>query len=145
MMVGHRTNHDEGNDMTTTTPAAERNAIANDIANEITRQATSGVLMSLGAHNREVLSRTENRRGGAAWTVLVLPFRKNGTRGTKARRMRLAIQLTHADDYTIQVSYMNRGDLVTHYYAEGVYCDQLAPILLALDYDGDTVLNPRVL
>lgn len=114
-----------------------------NIARTITHQATIGALMTLGATDLFAMTATDTRAGGAMWNVRIIPMRKDGTRGTRPRVMKLRIELTHRDDYNITVDYINRGKPVTHYTAEGVYCDQLAKILLALDWDGDEILNPR--
>ena len=114
-----------------------------DIAREITAQATVGVLMSLGAHNLFAMPENDKRSGGATWDVRVLPMKANGERAARPRIMKLTVELTHADDYTVTVDYWNRGKRVQHFTQDRVYCDQLAKLLLALDWDGDEILNPR--
>lgn len=48
---------------------------------------------------------------------------------------------TPLDEIEIEVREYARG--IEHAKVEGVYIDQLARVLLALDYDGTEALNPR--
>jgi len=117
-----------------------------ELAATIKRQIGPGTLMSLGAHDfRAAAPVTHTEQGGLDFAVRVLPFRADGTRGTAPRIMRCRVTLTGADDYTIRVAYLGRSRaIVTHYEGDLVYADQLPRLLLALDYDGPTVLNPRI-
>lgn len=122
---------------------------AADTAKVIRQQITMGALMSLGA--RDFSHGTRDGQTYLAFAATVLPFTKSGNRATAARAMTVTVTLTPADLYDITVTYPQRGDRYglktpeTHYTAEGIYADQLPRLLLALDYDGETVLNPRYL
>lgn len=124
-----------------------------EIANTIRQQITVGVLMSLGAHDIGA-ARMAHEQGGPmlpslVFKALVLPFNKNGERSERPRKMYVIVSLTPADTYKITVTYNanvgnGRGpDRTDHYHATDVYAEDLSRTLLALDYDGDTVLNPR--
>lgn len=108
---------------------------AADTATIIRQQIEIGVLMSLGA--RDLAYTTTDGQPGLTFKATVLPFRKNGTRGTRGRTMRVTVTLTPADDYTITVSYLNRYEWIEHFRAEGVYADALNPVLLSIDSDHD--------
>lgn len=124
-----------------------------EIANTIRQQITAGVLMSLGAHDIGA-ARMAHEQGGPmlpslVFKALILPFNKNGERSERPRKMYVIVSLTPADTYKITVTYNanvgnGRGpDRTDHYHATDVYAEDLSRTLLALDYDGDTVLNPR--
>ena len=124
-----------------------------EIANTIRQQITVGVLMSLGAHDIGA-ARMAHEQGGPmlpslVFKALILPFNKNGERSERPRKMYVIVSLTPADTYKITVTYNanvgnGRGpDRTDHYHATDVYAEDLSRTLLALDYDGDTVLNPR--
>lgn len=124
-----------------------------EIANTIRRQITPGVLMSLGAHDIGSAHMAHQQGGpmlpSLVFKALILPFNKNGERSERARKMYVIVSLTPADTYEITVTYNanvgnGRGpDRTDHYHATDVYAEDLARVLLSLDYDGDTVTNPR--
>lgn len=128
---------------TTAHPAAA--AIAKRTAETIRSQIQLGVFMSLGA--TRPLYEVHKGQPGLTFQACVLPFTETGDRSTDARTMRVHITLNPADTYDIEVLYTTtrNGETTTteHHAATDVYVDQLNPHLLALDYDGDTVLNPR--
>ncbi|AWY06704.1 hypothetical protein SEA_ZETA1847_70 [Microbacterium phage Zeta1847] len=110
------------------------------IAHTIREQITTGALMALGA--RELIA-TES---GLRFTASILPFTKSGARGTRARAMRVEVTLNGLDYYDVVVSYAGRDySTVEHYAGDNIDAFSLARILLALDYDGPTALNPRML
>ena len=124
-----------------------------EIASTIRHQITPGVLMSLGAHDIGA-GRIAHEQGGPMlpsliFKALILPFNKNGERSERPRKMYVIVSLTPADTYEITVTYNanvgnGRGtDRTDHYHATDVYAEDLARVLLSLDYDGDTVTNPR--
>lgn len=123
------------------------------IAHTFQRQITNGVLMSLGAHNfvHGNITATEDSTPlpSLAFNARILPMTKSGARGSAPRTMRVVVSLNGADLYDVHVSYRQRGDRyglkprVVHHEATDVYADELPRLLLALDYDGATVLNPR--
>lgn len=121
-----------------------------EIANTIRQQITPGVLMSLGAHDlgsaHMAHEKGEPMLPSLVFKALILPFNKNGKRSERARKMYVIISLTPADTYEITVTYNGnaRGPGRTdHYHATDVYAEDLSRIMLSLDYDGDTVTNPR--
>lgn len=121
-----------------------------EIANTIRHQITPGVLMSLGAHDIGA-GRIAHEQGGPMlpsliFKALILPFNKNGERSERPRKMYVIVSLTPADTYKITVTYNGNAQgpgRTDHYHATDVYAEDLSRTLLALDYDGDTVLNPR--
>lgn len=115
------------------------------IAQTIRAQIKPGALFSLGAHNFMMLSEDASFLGGLQFTARIIPFTKHtlGPRGVKPRLMNVRVLLTAEDLYDIRVEYHDRGNHYTHYSAERVDFTQLESIILALDYDGEEVLNPR--
>lgn len=113
------------------------------VSDIIRRQIGQGVLMSLGARAFVAYE------AGLAFDATILPMTKSGKRATAARTMRVYVKLNAADYYDISVTYPRRGDRYgihapeVHYEAADVDALQLSGLLLALDYDGETVLNPR--
>lgn len=113
---------------------------AHAIAQEIRRQIGPLVLMSLGASD---FSYSAAERGTLIFKARILPFKANGERSERAAVMMVRVVLTAADTYTVSVVYRTRGELRLHMQREGVYCDEISRLMLALDYDGEEVLNPR--
>lgn len=111
-----------------------------DIAQEIRQQITPGVLMSLGAHNFRSLG---NENPGLVFNARILPFNENGTRIYPAALMEVCIRLNICDYYDITVTYERNGTQVTHFHADDVDCFDLPLLMLALDYNGEEVTNPR--
>lgn len=136
--------------------ATENQTIAEDFLQEtadtIRQQITGGVLMSLGARNFRAAT-IANAEGfaqpGFVFDATILPMTKAGRRGTAPRTMTVTASLNAADYYDVKVTYPQRGDTyglkapVTHYEADDVDAFSLARLMLSLDYDGDTVTNPR--
>lgn len=58
--------------------------------------------------------------------------------------MFVEVRLNAMDTYDVAVFYSIRGQKTIHYRTDGIYADQLSRLMLALDYDGDVVLNPRL-
>lgn len=124
---------------------------ADAISREIYRQISARILMSLGAHQ---MGCTGTRPGepdhyapGLTFLAKILAFRKDGTRGSTARIMRITITLNSADLYDIDVRYAARRSVVgdsIHFQRINVPVGVLNILLLALDYDGPEVLNPRL-
>lgn len=112
------------------------------VAATIRSQIEAGVLMSLGfsdpAHG------TIEGMPAFIFHARILPFTKSGDRSTRPAVMTVAIGLDYgSDSYTVIVTRTARGEVVEHARVSGVYADQLSPLLLGLDFDGDTVFNPR--
>lgn len=100
-------------------------------------QINKGVLMSLGASD---FRRSANALSFAA---RILPMTKKG-RGSRPRVMNVLVRLDPSDTYSVRVIYTKgKSGRVTHFEESGVYADQLSRILLALDFDGEQVTNPR--
>lgn len=112
--------------------------VASEVAEIINDQVQIGVLWSLGAHKFRATV-TANNLPAAAWTVRVLPFRKDGTRGTQARNMSLTVALNGMDYYDITVTYPSTrtGETVTHLEYSDVDVFNLNRILLSIDSDTD--------
>lgn len=106
-------------------------------ATTILRQIPSAVKMSLGFHAPRTIP------GGVSFAARILPFNKDGKRSGKPRNMQVDITLNGLDYYDIKVWYLYQLEMVIHYEITNVTADQLGWILLALDYDGATILNPR--
>ena len=105
------------------------------------RQAISvGVFMSLGASELAAVPGRYDR-GGLLFTARILPFTKTGERFENARRMAVLVSVSPLDEIEIEVREYARG--TQHAKIERVYIDQLSQALLALDYDGPEILNPR--
>ena len=92
------------------------------------------VFMSLGASQLAAVPGRYDR-GGLLFTARILPFTRT------ARNMAVLVSTSPLDEIEIEVREYARG--VQHVKVEGVYIDQLARVLLALDYDGTEALNPR--
>lgn len=101
----------------------------------------TGVFMSLGARDFRV-----NSFDDLIFDATILPFNKNGKRGERGRTMSVSVSAGKTDDDTLHVLviYPERGTgrLLTHFEGETTV-DGLNRTLLALDYDGADVLNPR--
>lgn len=98
----------------------------------------NGSLWSVGAHGFANVPGA-HQLGGLAFRARILPMTKTG-RGATARTMGVLVSLTGIDDIDIEVRH---ADGTEHARITGVYLDQLARIILALDYDGPEVTNPR--
>jgi len=117
---------------------------AHAVADTIREQIGVNVLASLGAHD----FRTTIMDGGSPalhFTARILRMKADGTRSSQVRNMHVLVWLTDRDDYGVRVSFIERFKLVKHYEASGIYADRLARLMLSLDFDGDTVRNPRLL
>lgn len=109
-------------------------------ANDFRTATGIGVLAFLGATN--LLSVPgEHELGGLAFIARILPFTKAGDRTERPVRMGVLISVTAVDEIDIRVrKYTNHDE---HALIQGIYIDQLAAALLALDYNGPEILNPR--
>lgn len=118
------------------------------IAATIRTQIGTNALISLGAHHMRsgTIAHTKGQRGlpSLIFKARILPFKKDGQRAQAPRNMFVIVSLTVRDTYVITVSYQARGERVDHYHATDVYAEDLSRIMLALDYDGPTALNPRL-
>ena len=107
-------------------------------------QILAPVKMSLGAHNFRF-----GTKGDLTFEARILPFTKAGKRAGRPRIMTVQVRLNGLDLYDTEVVYYrnssSRGstERVTHYEAT-IDVSDLNRTLLALDYDGDHVLNPRM-
>lgn len=103
------------------------------IPNTIREQITVGVFMSLGATD---LMADRKHVPAPEYDTLTFRARILPSKTARPRIMRVSVTLDPSDTYSIKVTYPKRGnafETVTHYEAEGVYCDQLARTLLKLD------------
>ncbi|MGP5652603.1 hypothetical protein [Glutamicibacter arilaitensis] len=114
------------------------------VAGTIRQQVEIGIFMSLGAHEFAALT-SEGREIGLTFKARILPFTKAGKRSPRPRIMRVTVELNHLDYYDVRVLYAARGQFIAHYESSSIDAEQLSRILLALDYDGQEVLNTRVL
>lgn len=110
-----------------------------EAADTFRQAATLGVLGSLGAHNLRTIP-GRHQLGGLMFTARILPMTQKG-RGSRARNMLVMVSLTGGDLIDIDVRYLTGG--AEHATARDVYIDQLQRALLALDYDGPEIFNPR--
>ena len=94
--------------------------------------------MALGAHEFTALP-----EGGLSFQALILPFKGNGERSTRAAKHLVVIRLTPEDLYSVRVLRLRGRQATTHFTASEVYCDGLPKLLLSLDWDGPTATNPR--
>ncbi len=82
--------------------------------------------MALGATD---LGYVTNPRPGLRFRARIIP-----TGAARAPRvMTVTVVLTPADLYDITVVWEDRGEMVTHYQASGVYADVLGEVLFDLD------------
>lgn len=107
------------------------------VAGSIKQQWTVYGLMTLGAHNIKAFN---EGFGGLIFEANILPFDKNGVRGEKPQSMLVMTEYTPSDDYTIYV-INNKGSV--HFKKDNVYFPELQMLALALDYNGQEILNPR--
>lgn len=119
------------------------NSYAKEVANAIRQQLGVPGFMTLGAS--DLYYTVESDMPGLAFKARILPFLKNGKRGSRPRVMDVRILLNAMDTYDVRVGYLNGVYWVSHYVAKDVYADQLQRLALALDYNGPEVLNPRYL
>lgn len=119
-----------------TTTAAQ----SQEVAKIIRQQFTLMGLMTLGASDLRAMDEQE---GGLAFVARILPFTKSGKRAQSARKMMVTVVLNAMDEYEVEVFYYDKnGNKVVHYENDRQGPD-LERLAVALDYDGDTVLNPR--
>lgn len=104
----------------------------------IRRLITPSVLMSLGARGFQSDSKS------LRFTASILPITKAGHRGSAARNMIVTVTQSALLLFDVKVTYVRQGQEVVHFSCTGVYSDQLERLMLALDYDGASVLNPRL-
>lgn len=104
------------------------------VANTIKQQCTVMGLATVGAHNFKAL------QNGLSFSARLHPF-INGKRSHHPIIMTVTITITWQDLYDVRVEY----DDTLHFSGCDYYFDQLPRLLLALDYDGEEVLNPAYL
>lgn len=91
------------------------------------KQIGTMALMCVGAH------KITGYKDALQMKVRILPYKKDGTRSDAPRIMTLTIKLGGDDLYWISVAYPNRGQLVTHFQAEGIYAEDLGRLFDDLD------------
>lgn len=121
---------------------AERNQRNNylQVAQTFREAIGLGALMSLGASNAVAVPGA-NQLGGLLFTARILPMTKKG-RGQVARRMAVMVSLSANDLIDVQVVEIASGKV--HFQEDDLYISMLERVLLALDWDGDEVANPRL-
>lgn len=97
-----------------------------------------GALWSVGAHAFATVPGI-HQLGALMFQARILPMTSEG-RGETATIMTVLVSLTAADVIDVEVRH---DDGTVHARVAGIYIDQLAQLILALDYDGDEILNPR--
>lgn len=133
-------------DTDTQTYTQDDRAYAADVATTIRTQFPVMGLMTLGADMKSMRPAIVDDMPALAFIARILPFRKDGQRSERPAKMTVAICLAGDDTYTAIVTHRRRdGSTVEHARVTGIYADQLDRLALALDYDGDTALNPRYL
>ena len=120
--------------MTVTTDQAQ------EVAATIRSQIDRGVLMSLGAHH---FAYGTDQMGQVSFLARILPFTKLGHRSARVANMVVTITLNGLDYYDITVKHWANYELTIHAEGHDIDAFTLNRWLLALDYDGDTALNPR--
>lgn len=113
--------------------------VAGQIAATIRSQIELGVLMALGARQLSATDGCGSVTGdpGLVFDASILPYRKDGTRGARARTMRVEVSLNGRDYYDVVVHYVNRGERIEHAMIENVPAENLSLVLLHLDRDDD--------
>ena len=112
---------------------------AQRIADYFRKAIQPGVFWSLGSTHLTAVPGVD-RQGGLLFTARILPMTKTG-RGTAARKMQVMVSLTTAD--LIDIDVLEIASKKEHARIREISIDQLNAALLALDYNGDQVLNPR--
>lgn len=117
-------------------------AALRDVGKAVHVQLDTKVMWSLGATG---LQYSAEGLGGVEFDARILPFKVNGERGSRARVMRVKVLLNGSDYYDVSVGYLNkRYEWVEHFSREDVGVESINFLLLALDWDGDEALNPRL-
>lgn len=111
-------------------------------ATVIRGQLEGGVLMSLGAITWDAIA--DGGDPGLAFQARILPFNKDGSRSDRPRLMDVTIRGNDRGSYDIEVVYFNGARRIVHWAGENTSPALLNRVLLALDYDGETTLNPRL-
>lgn len=109
-----------------------------EIASTIKKQVNTMTYMSLGASNFTAIN------GGLRFNARILPFNADGSRSSKPSNMIVEIRLNGHDYYDVQVHRIKDFRASTHFEQENVDASSLDRLLFSLDYNGDTVLNPRI-
>lgn len=137
------------------TTQTENQTTSAHVAGIIQQQIGTGVFMRLGAHKLGhcmwAMAPETPPLPSLAFKARILPFTQSGTRSSAPRTMRVIVSLNGADLYDVRVEYAARGDryglkpAVVHYECDDLPADCLPRVMLALDFDGDTTLNPAAL
>ena len=124
--------------MATATIKNETQSVAQIIRDQI------GVLglMTLGASDLHYFKNSAGEPG-LTFIARILPFTKNGERSSRPSKMQVSVTLSSMDLYNVTVVRRARGETITHFKGEDLSASDLQPLMVALDYDGDEVLNPR--
>ena len=93
-------------------------------------------LATLGASDLAVV---RDPMPGLTFLARIHPFTKTGKRAGRARVMRVFVTINHLDLWDVKVEL----DGEEHYAVTDVYAGDLQKLMVALDYDGPEVVNPR--
>lgn len=109
--------------------------------NTVKSLVETGVFMSLGARN----FRTDPEASTLIFDATVLPFRKDGTRSERPRKMQVQVGVSESRDggLSVAVGYADKDVPKVHCAVDYVAITDLNKTLLAIDYDGDEALNPE--
>lgn len=90
-------------------------------------QCSRGALWTVGASDIELYTDC------LQFKARIHPRRQDGTRASRARVMRVRIELTPADLYRVTVGYLSKCDWIEHFQVEGIYGEDLPRLLVSLD------------
>ena len=113
--------------------------------NEIREHIEVGALMTLGAH--KIRHWDHDGKSVVEFIARILPIRKDGQRGTRPRNMRVQIYQdpVFPEELALCVGYYTANRYTSHLLKRRIEPKNLSSFLMALDCDGDDVLNPRIL
>ena len=107
------------------------------VANAAKAQIGIPGLMVVGASDLAVIREDAL---GLTFRARIHPFTKTGKRAGQARVMRVSVVINGMDYWDVKVQ---RSDGEMHFIAEDVAANELQRLMLALDYDGQEVVNPK--
>lgn len=125
--------------VTVSTEASVTSKVAFEVARILRSQIEGGVLMSLGARTFLATNGKCTVTGdpGLVFDATILPYRKDGTRCTRARTMRVEVTLNGGDLYDLVVTYTQGLERLLHERITDVPVESLNRVLLSLDSDDD--------
>lgn len=112
------------------------------VAKTIYSQIERGSLWALGAG--KVSAVLVDDMPGLSFPARILPFRADGTRASRPRVMKVEVLLNGLDLYDVRVTWRQGAEIRTHFQLRNVYAEDLTALMLSLDFDGATIVNPRM-